>query len=566
MPINELTVMFYFGGDDELSPITVSQIKAIKDAGYQKNTEVLVYFDSHGQGAPTMLCRVNRVRKAHGNTKIGDGRDPFVRNLLADMIEWDEIDPAKGNGSQAMIRALVQPDLLSAEESLGGFVQFCRENYRARNYVLVLVGHGMIVASDSFLPDQNPSTSITLRCFGKIIREFNNKVKKDGGVFQLLALHSCSMSAVELAFELEDTAQYMMASEGLSWVGGWPYRQLLKKMFVTVNNAPGNKLTPKAVAVLVRKLYKLTMHSSTDLMIASFSLDLTLIRLGRQYLRELVTPLRKLIGSLRTGLNDSRLRELIVLAHWESQSYWGEEYTDLVDFCELLGNECDPKNTDQGAIKDACALVVAALKKPANPNNPGNAIVLESEYFGWKVQYSRGLSIYFPWSQPFGRFPIHIPEEPPVKPCDAVDPNINPLSRYKFYAFTKILGNKDNWLNFLEDYFVATQRPLRRTEEGVGDKECEYIGLYRNANLIGMPGIGGNNMGALEKPSAAEGNKPSPAEGPGDKESAANAFDCICPTVKNYKPILRKPVFHHKRKTKIEHCWPYSDGIADSFE
>ena len=61
--MEELTIMFYFASDNPIAPLVVSEIKAIKDAGFQKNTNVLVYFDPMEKGARTQLCDVNSERK-----------------------------------------------------------------------------------------------------------------------------------------------------------------------------------------------------------------------------------------------------------------------------------------------------------------------------------------------------------------------------------------------------------------------------------------------------------------------------------------------------------------------
>jgi len=52
---NDWTLMFFFASDNPLAPLLVSQLKAIKDAGFQEHTEVLVYFDPMEKGCPTKM-------------------------------------------------------------------------------------------------------------------------------------------------------------------------------------------------------------------------------------------------------------------------------------------------------------------------------------------------------------------------------------------------------------------------------------------------------------------------------------------------------------------------------
>ena len=61
---NDWTLMFFFASDNPLAPLLVSQLKAIKDAGFQEHTEVLVYFDPMEKGCPTEIYNVNSSRNA----------------------------------------------------------------------------------------------------------------------------------------------------------------------------------------------------------------------------------------------------------------------------------------------------------------------------------------------------------------------------------------------------------------------------------------------------------------------------------------------------------------------
>jgi hypothetical protein len=97
--------MFFFAMDHELSPHNVSQIKGLMDAGYQKETEVLLYFDSNAKAVPTRLFNVNHSRKRTPPTSMsGDGADPYVRNFVKDQIRPYKIDRHKGKYSASLVR------------------------------------------------------------------------------------------------------------------------------------------------------------------------------------------------------------------------------------------------------------------------------------------------------------------------------------------------------------------------------------------------------------------------------------------------------------------------------
>jgi hypothetical protein len=331
-PENEWTILFYFVGDDKVSASIVSQLKAIKDAGFQKNTVVVARFDPNDKGTPTSMFEVNLKQKLETGTRIGDGKDPFVRNLDEDVaVDYAVAGPDKGRG-EAIGKT-------PQAKALNRFLTECRAKHTAKHYMVCLVGHGGIVANDAFLPDEEPNSAITLKDLGDILKDFSGKARGGGGEFELLVMHSCSMSALEVAYQLKGTAKYMMASEGVNFVGTWPYRQILKKVFNTVNKL--GRMDDTDVRRLVRKLHFLCLHNTSDFKFAGFSSELCLCNLNEEKVKDFSEPLRGLTRALKAGLGDERGKQNILLSHLEAQSYWQENYTDVYDFCRCLKEKCD---------------------------------------------------------------------------------------------------------------------------------------------------------------------------------------------------------------------------------
>jgi hypothetical protein len=515
--LNEWTLMFYIGGDNQLSPLMVSELKAIKDAGFQRNTSVLVHFDPNENGAPTRIFDVNGKRKKGAtHSIIGDGNDPFVRNLVEDKVDPKNI----GTASAALISALDKPYEIDVKEALKLFLGYCRENHRARHYILFLVGHGMVVGNDAFLPDEHPASAISLTELDGIVRRFSDCVKNEDGELELLALHSCSMSAVEVAFQLKGVANYMMATEGLSFVGSWPYRQLLKKTFNAIETA--EKRGGVNVPALMNDLYFLSLFNATDFLSAGYSSDLALCRMGAKEVGALTEPIQKLVAALKSGLDDRGTNELILLAHWRSQSYWQESYTDLFDFCRCLAGACDSSSDPQRAISEACGEVMKGI----------DALVVHSDHFGSKYQYSHGLSIYFPWSRP-------------IENAGNGDAEKGILQRYQQYAFTTEVGG-DSWLSFLEAYFDKTQRPSRNDEDGTErTREGNFTSARESFDPLGV-------LSAGQMLSVGELGKPAPSMG----------ASCTCPSIKNYAEES-KDVKGQKKENVT--AFSISDGALQAF-
>src|ERR1700749_75476 len=235
MADKEWTVMIFFATDNPLSPLVVSQLKEIKDAGFQQDVDVVIHFDSNEAGVPTRVFDVNRRRKeeamARGiRAQVGDGRDSFVRDLTDDAVDPDKLSNDSATATGKLRAALEMRDSNNAGDALRNFLGFCRENHRAKNYILVLAGHGLVVGNDAFLPDDNPVSAIALDALQDILGKFTGKINEEnGGELQLLAMHSCAMSAIEVAYQLRGTAKYMIGSEGVAFINSWPYRQMLKR-------------------------------------------------------------------------------------------------------------------------------------------------------------------------------------------------------------------------------------------------------------------------------------------------------------------------------------------------
>jgi Clostripain family len=547
--LREWTVMFYMATDNPLAPGAIMHLKAMQNAGYHPQVNVIAQFDPRGRNMPIQIFDVNRMEKLkHPNqVNIGFANDSYVRNIVADKL-WNlegkkrietllkgRMPPHVSYNVPVPSKALTDEN--DPGDSLDFFVKFCEENYPARHYMLFLLGHGLIVAGDMFLFDENGSRkkedksgsrSLSLGRLGDVLKEFNGKIKNKGEL-ELIGFHSCSMSGAEVAFELKDRANYMLASQGSAYVGIWPYRQILIRLFndlghsgfsredletnglidelkseidklkskrgatykyllgqlegngagellskhepntppraslvnkladkfhdvltnpELINKLPKNRVTdaiddvirndPKNrmqgeylkwlnrqllmggltrtaetaytkanIKNLVISIFNYCYFNSLDYQLAGYSSDVSLCDLTK--IDRLNDPVLNLATALTSGLKTTSnvmhtpVRDLVVLAHLESQSFFDEKYTDLYDFCFCLKRRCEkayPSKKPQ-PIRDiigACDDIMEELMRGSEEHCDG--IIVRSESVGPDYQYSHGLSVYFPWSEP----------------------------------------------------------------------------------------------------------------------------------------------------------------------
>jgi len=504
------TVMVYMGSDDANSPLFVEQVKAMKDAGYHENIEILVYFDPHEPSVSTSILNINSKRKKEAGAcavQIGDTDNSYIRNVAEDVIDESTLTPGMRE---------VLSDGADATRSLTAFLDYGLQT-KADHYVLVLAGHGLIVGNDAFLPDLNPRSGITLASLEKILRDrFGPGPRKSN--LEILALHSCAMAGIEVVAQLKGTAKYMIASEGLAFVMGWQYRQVFKRFIKGIDRRD-------TVEKLTESLYWLMYFSTRDFLLAGYPLELTLCNLDPDKVDNLTQKIGTLAQRLCEGLKDDTddaAKDAIQLAHLKSQSYFGEAYTDLYDFCICLAEKCKAERL--AALRRACDDVVTLLKpifaEKDEVMKRFEAVVIQSNHFGWSTQYSRGLSVFFPWSEPVSQTKTTI------------------MDGYRKYAFNS--DRDKNWAKFLTDYFEKTMREPRADENVRRETKTWFRPPMEDEDFV-VPDIAALSgvwqpVGGLEKPTGGS-EKPTG----GSEKPTGGSSDCGCPWIKNYPKTWWKP-------------------------
>jgi len=351
-------------------------------------------------------------------------REPLVRESIDVAALFDPRGSAPLRYDFALsVEEPVRPPTEDTAELLERLVAGMGQGRR----MLVLSGHGSGAVCD-FLHDENKAGSLSIPRLGKIL---------EGASIEILGLDSCQMSTVEVGYEVRNSVSHLVASEGLVLNSGWPYRQILESVAKTAEGSSDE--IAREVAGSYLRFYR-------DYEIAGVSTDVAVCDLSRiglvaesasELARAMTAPLSKLsaegleeaieIGDLKpadANTESRAVRDAIVLAHWCSQSYKCDRYTDLYDFArQLLRFSAGRSGPGMDEIRKACRPVLDAVE----------GAVVSSGTTGAELQHSHGLSIYFPWS-----FRDFFPE-------------------YRNLRFAEDTG----WAKFLEVYLRATQRMRR---------------------------------------------------------------------------------------------------------
>ncbi len=429
------------------------------------------------------------------------------------------------------------------EVGLRRFLDYTLKNHEADAYMLILFGHGSAVAGNTFLADDNPPSFLRLTDFATVLSERFSTVKGDDKpALDILACDNCMMNGIETAYQIKDSVRYVIGSQGLMLAVGWQFRKIIEKI---------RKLEKKDVRTVAHAVCDVCARDLLDFALMDRSSEQSLLDLSTlDRENNLVTAIRQLSTALQDGLalDDEGLvlypaiRDAVKLARLDAQSYFDETFVDLYDFCRLLLSKCNnavklptdmslqvvDRSADLSSrlfpqeskreemrlkvkelfllsdvmqkfqtIAESCARVLKEIKfLDANRDLKGNFVVV-SYYIGPDLQYSNGVSIYFPWTMPDGPI-IFSPMEEEITVEDArangdrarsTGPKRaprrfelkTPFDEYTKYAFAGKEGG--DWTSFLVAFFRATLRNVRLSDyEYETDTKAEgFITIKRAA-------------------------------------------------------------------------------------
>ena len=242
------------------------------------------------------------------------------------------------------------------------------------------------------MKDESSMDSLTIDELKAVLAELHGNATQK---LELLGMDACYMAMGEVAYELRDDVDILIAAEGLEPAFGWPYDRILQA--AKRRQAAGRPhLPPRELAVDIVDEY-VKCYSDYDRS-AGIAADLAAIDLSKLEIKGpppkgVVPAFKALVASLSdvlakdnttdkepaTRANHNRL----LLAHWHAQTYKADQFVDLKDLCEQL-KICF---ATEPALHAKAGDVIQALEE----------CVIRSGCSGFATQYSYGFSIYFPW-------------------------------------------------------------------------------------------------------------------------------------------------------------------------
>jgi hypothetical protein len=323
------TVGVYMCADNGMSEAADLDIAEMKQVGSTSEVSVVVQVDRAARD-PRPNCYRYFIRKGGVDT-------------LADIGEVDMAEPA----------------------TLAGFAGFLRNHYPAANYLLVLWDHG-----NGWYPGYGPSRAIfiddshahEMGVAGGELAEAMAGVKQAlGKRVRILAFDACLMGMVEVAGEVRDACDYMLASEALVPTDGLSYDKLLDRLAGHPTGTPAELLSGVCADYVEAYPGQQVALSGLDMAALAPALD------------RMATTLRDSLDATSPALRTARA---------EVQTMPGYSFhADLINFVELLAGGI--------SVPELPSLPVGSLLAALR------SAVVASEHSSW-LENASGIAIWYP--------------------------------------------------------------------------------------------------------------------------------------------------------------------------
>ena len=354
-PINntaEWTVMVYLDSDNNLESAGIDDINEMEIVGSTSEVNIVVQID-----------RIPYSVLAENNQGYADDISNSNWTTTRRYYITQDFDPIQ-------INSQLKSDLgelnMGDPQTLIDFTDWATINYPAKKYLLVIWNHGggfrsLNLTKDIAWDNTSGGDKITMPELEYALSTINTQMGKK---IDIVGMDACFMAMTEVAYQIKDYADILVASEESEPFDGWPYDTILGEL-------AGNPLISSeqlAVDIVDKYIFSYPYGNVTQ-----SAIDLS-------YMDTLTSQLSNLALAI---MDDSlTLKSKYILASVNSQYYGDPDFIDLYDFCNQLlvhSNSLEVKNI--------------AL----NIQQTLNYAVLKSECSGGSVSGSKGLSIYFPY-------------------------------------------------------------------------------------------------------------------------------------------------------------------------
>ncbi len=308
------------------------------------------------------------------------------------------------NDLQPSIRPAPSPGGIANPQNLAEFVKWAAK-YEAKHQCLFLWGHGyelllnedggtlsggsrearnganVVVRSARAKAGQKDVAAIGRNYLApRSLKMALENAKPLVGQLDIIGIDACSLCLVELASELGDCGDFLIASQEDVPDASFPYEQLLLKL------KDHDRNDVEGICAAIPRLYG---QAYQDYVVAPDTgmKEITLTSLRLKNTASITEPLTRLAASLLSSAADAVIRKKILAARKAARDFALGLFVDLSDFCLQLS-----ARLEDSELRSACD----ALRQAIDARERLDCILANETGDGAKSR-CHGLSIYFPY-------------------------------------------------------------------------------------------------------------------------------------------------------------------------
>ena len=370
---------------------------------------ILVYISADRALTNFAIESLKQLKRSTGVSIVALAQMEATGNTEAQRYVFDGSDDANAsieNNLQPSISPAPSPGGIANPRNLTEFLKWASQ-YEAKHRCLFLWGHGyeLLLNEDlTILPTVSENHGLP----GNGLKETWNGDMTDGGTnagaatrkylapknlkkaledakpsigrLDIIGVDACSMSLVELAGELSDCADFLIASQEDVPDASFPYDQILLKLqHYDRNDVAG-------ISTAIPQLYA---QAYQDYVIAPGTgmKEITLTSLRLEKISTVMAPLSRLAKALLSSSSDPVIRKTILAARKAARDFALGLFVDLRDFCLQVS-----MNLDECELRSACE----AVRHAVDARGQTGCIIADQNGDG-TASRCHGLSIYFPY-------------------------------------------------------------------------------------------------------------------------------------------------------------------------
>lgn len=350
--LSEWTVMIYLDADNNLESAGINDLNEMEMVGSSSDVNIVVQVDR----IPYSVLAANN-QGYFDDTSNGDWTNTRRYYITQDSDPYQISSDLKSDLGELN---------MGDPQTLIDFASWAVANYPAKKYLLVIWNHGggfksTSLTKDIAWDDTSGGDRITMPELEYALSAISIQAGKN---IDIVGMDACLMAMTEVAYQIKDYVDILVASEENVPNDGWPYDTILDQLVVNPTTSPEQLATD----IVDKYIYSYPSY------------DVTQSAIDLSHMDNLATQLSNLALAIMSDTLTPK--NIYINASYSSQYYDDYDFIDLYDFSNQLlaySNSLEVKN------------IALSIQQTLN------YAVIKSEYNGGRVSRSKGLSIYFPY-------------------------------------------------------------------------------------------------------------------------------------------------------------------------